>query len=1174
MTGKQNSGEAPKAADAKKMGGGTAVGGGINLQAAVTAIVGVHILRGTPLAWLDEVCSDKPVAVWAESEGPGDDLRIEFETGAQIEVQVKKGLVRGAPLWEALLSIAKAIHEGRLSHGVLVVASDSSNTVRDDLAKDIARLGQGRTDSLSDIGKEWVQRLSLANIPVQTVCRCIRIRVVYALSPADSDVGAAKEVLRYICAREGDVDAAWGRLYGKAVLEIANRGRWTLHELIRLLNGSNIAIREEEFPASLIDRYCRWVSDVNGHFSITGIKRKIPLSHLLPMQMEETESERSSSGDAASALERYHKRVERSRFDKELDATWTARFKRRAVIVAGPGLGKSTLIKELAYQYAQDGYLVLRVALKPIAAAMKEGATFSELLLSHALDGSPIAPEQIRSFMRLNVVVLADGLDECGSEHDRVAKQIDSFALGHPRARLVVTTRPIGYDTDKLSDWTHYRLLPPRKEDGAKNLEELVRAVSTEEAGISDAADSSSYRFEQRSPSEAISISPQLLGMSASLIYHHRVLPSTRLQLYAQLMSLFERAPADALEEADLYEMILDIIGWIVIASPLITFDELVSRAAKTLAPVMDDAPLKLTKQIRLAIAHWERVGLIEKVFHGSTELLTFIHKTFCEFVAARYLVRNPKQLIGDVVDQADKKEVMNFAVGQGLADHLIEFYLDRHAAGHPKQLAPGLSLLCDKDVVVSESCAQALVCQSLKVIEEGGDDKYSVGLALSEIEGKADRLLAPWAAANLKSSDPTIKLVAWAIAVSRHAAPFDAESLSAALVELLSSIEPVSRRDIFDGQGRQDRTLLRVIALAALKAQPDDRARSFAERHLQDDRIATIIFRMQVNHILEGRGIEALPLHLPDIGGKPAVNMVPRGRNVWKAYVGLYRTIANAFAGARLESKAELRSDRPFVQFAGLIYGAGFMQRPASDIDAWTGTHDELAAQATISAVAQLLPLDLGVLAEEARELIYQFDEDRIDTPFDFFPAVDIDEPNWDNAGQVTLNREQVLRGLLHPSEWINYLAANIFARLPMSRDELEELLRVATGDSLRFIVGLVQHHCLGESEQMLVQRLMSDASGDVSAVFAALHEIQCSPSQDLMHTTLACLLSSDVNTVESATELLALWIRGGTVIDEETVAKAIEHWESDERWKRSSLWKTPLDSLDRLLDQVRTIQ
>ncbi|QNO27843.1 hypothetical protein EEB18_002345 [Sphingopyxis sp. OPL5] len=35
----------------KKLGGRKAVGGGVNFQAAVTAIVAVYILRGTPLGW-------------------------------------------------------------------------------------------------------------------------------------------------------------------------------------------------------------------------------------------------------------------------------------------------------------------------------------------------------------------------------------------------------------------------------------------------------------------------------------------------------------------------------------------------------------------------------------------------------------------------------------------------------------------------------------------------------------------------------------------------------------------------------------------------------------------------------------------------------------------------------------------------------------------------------------------------------------------------------------------------------------------------------------------------------------------------------------------------------------------------------------------------------------------
>ena len=257
MAGKHSKTKTQNISRAKKTGGGTAVGGGVNFQAVATAIVGVHILRGTALNWLEGVCSDKPVAVWAESEGPGDDLRIELENNSKIEIQAKKGLARGRKLWTALHSIAEAIHKGHLSYGVLVVASDSSKTICKDLATDIERLGQGRTDSLTDIGTDWAKQLSKANIPPHEVCRCMRIRVIHALSAEDTNISAAKEVLRYVCARENDVDAAWNSLYRQAVLLIEKRGRWTLQDLVRLLRSTNIAIREDDFPASVLDRHRR-----------------------------------------------------------------------------------------------------------------------------------------------------------------------------------------------------------------------------------------------------------------------------------------------------------------------------------------------------------------------------------------------------------------------------------------------------------------------------------------------------------------------------------------------------------------------------------------------------------------------------------------------------------------------------------------------------------------------------------------------------------------------------------------------------------------------------------------------------------------------------------------------------------------------------------------------------
>ncbi|VVO19730.1 hypothetical protein [Pseudomonas fluorescens] len=94
----------------KKTGGGSAIGGGANFQSSLTAIVATHILHGSLLGSLDGVCDDIPAAVWAESEGVGDDLRIELTDGSAIEVQAKKGLKHRDKLWSALMDLAQAIH--------------------------------------------------------------------------------------------------------------------------------------------------------------------------------------------------------------------------------------------------------------------------------------------------------------------------------------------------------------------------------------------------------------------------------------------------------------------------------------------------------------------------------------------------------------------------------------------------------------------------------------------------------------------------------------------------------------------------------------------------------------------------------------------------------------------------------------------------------------------------------------------------------------------------------------------------------------------------------------------------------------------------------------------------------------------------------------------------------
>lgn len=189
-----------KQKDTRRVAGGAATGGGMNFQAAVTAICFVRMARGSALGWLDGLTQDIPIAVLAETDGPGDDVRVDLTDGKVIEIQVKRGLKKGNDLWRAMTSLAQGLTDGTIAFGVLAVCPNSSQTLRRELARDIRRLGDGLTDGMSAIGRELVTKLESAGLEPQTICSRLRVVTVSALASADTaSIDASKAELVHQC---------------------------------------------------------------------------------------------------------------------------------------------------------------------------------------------------------------------------------------------------------------------------------------------------------------------------------------------------------------------------------------------------------------------------------------------------------------------------------------------------------------------------------------------------------------------------------------------------------------------------------------------------------------------------------------------------------------------------------------------------------------------------------------------------------------------------------------------------------------------------------------------------------------------------------------------------------------------------------------------------------------
>jgi hypothetical protein len=99
----------------------------------------------------------------------------------------------------------------------LVVCPDSSNPVRKDLAQDLYRLGDGRTDDLKPHAETFQEKLQALGLSVEQVCQKLRIVTVHALDHDSADIKTAFSELVHLCADNSQINTAWDKLYVDAV---------------------------------------------------------------------------------------------------------------------------------------------------------------------------------------------------------------------------------------------------------------------------------------------------------------------------------------------------------------------------------------------------------------------------------------------------------------------------------------------------------------------------------------------------------------------------------------------------------------------------------------------------------------------------------------------------------------------------------------------------------------------------------------------------------------------------------------------------------------------------------------------------------------------------------------------------------------------------------------------
>ena len=330
-------------------------GGGYNFQARATAFVYAHVLAGQPLSFAAKRYP-VPLAVWAESGGPGDDLRVECHDGVVVEVQAKRGLSVGEKFWKAVMKLVAGLVEDPNLLAVLLVDSTASSTVKTDFRLGVRRLADGRTDGLSQVAKVLLEKLNDADVTDLSVLKRLTVEI------RDFDEGSHghENALLMLRGVAKDPPAAWSALAADGLSLIANRGRRMAEDLALVLSaeGGGISTRASQ-PAALAQAYRDWLTNTTSRFRVPGAAVSLPIGKAWARieAWEDNEVEKPAEGEALEDRIRSYREWGRLGMRERLvsrergfDADRLPLAGDRLVVVAGPGAGKSTLQQRLAHR--------------------------------------------------------------------------------------------------------------------------------------------------------------------------------------------------------------------------------------------------------------------------------------------------------------------------------------------------------------------------------------------------------------------------------------------------------------------------------------------------------------------------------------------------------------------------------------------------------------------------------------------------------------------------------------------------------------------------------------------------------------------------------------------------------------------------------------------------------
>jgi hypothetical protein len=344
------------------------------------------------------------------------------------------------------------------------------------------------------------------------------------------------------------------------------------------------------------------------------------------------------------------------------------------IILGDPGSGKSTLSRYVLLSLvggagdeqlrsAFEGYLPLLIELRSYAGLCADGKcdTFLEFLgYMGETEGWHLNKDSLHHYLKTDgrAVVIFDGLDEIfePEARERAARRIAGFAAGYPTARIIVTSRVIGYRRKILEDagFAHFTLQDLDEKQVGEFVDRWYSLALDDRPGEARDRRERIMRSFSESPSiRQLAGNPMLLTIMA-IIGKHQELPRERWKLYDHAASVLiqhwdinkhledRNFDADLIEEEDKKELLRRLAyrmqaGDGGMAGNYVHREQLQEEFEGYLKARYGQSPVEAAKTARAIIEQFRERNFILSLYGAN--VYGFVHRAFLEYFCAAAFV-------------------------------------------------------------------------------------------------------------------------------------------------------------------------------------------------------------------------------------------------------------------------------------------------------------------------------------------------------------------------------------------------------------------------------------------------------------------------------------------------------------------------------------------------------